>query len=296
MDKKKELSIIIVTHNSHKYIKDCLDSIINYSPFSPAEYIIIDNNSADQTVEIINSLDLQLTLIQNKVNLGFAKACNQGINLAKGKYVFLLNPDTQFLNDVLSGFFEYMEKEENEFVWCVGAQLYDEYNIPSKSFGRFPGLLDVISEQLGIKGMLLKIRRINSSLKNRNMSNPVEVQYVMGCDMFVKRDVFDKIGLFNEDFFLNFEETELSWRAKKYGFKSMLLSDAKILHYSGGSFPDLKTYLSHLWLGQLLFFKLTHSRIIFLMTKIVHLLGTFLRFIFKFDKDYLSHAKKILSI
>jgi len=114
--------------------------------------------------------------------------------------------------------------------------------------------------------------------------------------MFIRKSVLNEIGLFNERFFLNFEETELSWRANKAGFKSVILPEAKILHYSGRSFIDLKSYLIYLWYGQLLFFKLTQRHSIFIFAKSIHLLGTVLRLIFKFDKYYWNHFKNILSI
>ena len=248
------------------------------------------------TKSVIYKLSPSLKFIQNTENKGFATACNQGINLAKGKYIFLLNPDTELLNESLNIFFDFMEKKENDLIWCIGAQLYDEYNKPSKSYGNFPTVFDVVSEQFGIKGLLLKIPQIRSSVKQKTMNRNIEVPFVMGCNMFIRRSLLDKIGLFNENFFLNFEETELSWRANKAGYKSIVLSEAKILHYSGKSFPNLQSYLTHLWFGQLLFFKLTHHHFIFLLAKVIHLIGSMLRFMFKFDKNYLTHVKKILSI
>lgn len=291
-----EVSVIIVSYNSSNTIHYCLNSLFKFSPISFFEVILIDNYSTDSSVEIIKSLPFDLKLIQNNSNIGFARACNQGIKQAKGKYIFLLNPDTKLLNDAFSIFINFMKKKENEEVWCVGAKLFDKSGAPSKSYGRFPNLVDVISEQIGVKGLLLKLFG-NNYLKKRNLIKEQKIiPFVMGCNMFIRKSDLEKIGLFDEQFFLNFEETELSWRAEKLGYKSMILPEAKILHYSGKSFTDLQSYLNHLWLGQLLFFKLTHNRSIFLFVKLIHLTGALLRFTFKFDKNYLINAKKILSV
>ena len=290
------VSIIIVTYNSSNTILDCLYSIFKFGLDLSFEVINIDNNSLDKTVKVIKSLPFNLKLIQNNSNIGFARACNQGIKLAKGKYIFLLNPDTKFLNDAISFFLKFMEKKENEEVWCVGAQLFDEYNEPTKTFGKFPNLFDVLFEQIGLKGLLLRVFGKKYLSSRILIKQQLIVPFVMGCNMFIRKSALENIGLFNEMFFLNYEETELSWRAKKNGLRSMILPEAKILHYSGKSFTDLQSYLNHLWLGQLLFFRLTHSRISFLLAKVIHLSGAFLRFVFKFDKNYMKYAKKILSV
>jgi GT2 family glycosyltransferase len=291
-----QISIIIVTYNSYGFISNCLKSIFQNEYHFHFEIIIIDNNSSDKTLNELKKMPYKFLLIKNDKNCGFAKACNQGINVAKGDYIFLLNPDTIMINNSINIFYEFMQMDGNEKVWCVGAQLYSEDNSPSKSYGRFPNLFDVILEQIGIKGFILKyFFKINGV--HRTLINQVkEVPFIMGCNMFIRHQALEKIGLFNEKFFLNYEETELSWRAKKHGLISMILPEAKIFHYSRKSFTDLQSYLNHLWLGQLLFFKLTHHRFIFLGTKAIHLSGAILRFIFKFDKNYLIHAKNILSV
>lgn len=291
-----KISIIIVTYNSGKYLAKCVSSILKIFLINNCEIIVIDNDSSDNTLEILNLFSNSINIIQNNTNVGFAKACNQGIKIGKGKYIFLLNPDTELLNDSVSIFYNYFEKAENQKSWCTGAQLFDEKNRASKSFGRFPNLLDVFAEQLGIKGIFLKSSYIQKTMRNPKFIQPVEVPYVMGCNMFIRRSVFDDIGLFDERFFLNFEETELAWRAKNAGYKCMLLPEARIIHHSGKSFTDLKSYLSHLWYGQLMFFKITQTKFVFYLAKVLHLFGSLLRLLFKLDNFYWTHAKKIWSI
>ena len=291
-----QISVVIVTYNSNNYLLQCIQSILKSQVINITEIIVIDNNSDDKSEEIIELIATEIKFIPNKINVGFAAACNQGILLAKGKYVFLLNPDTILLNDILKIFTDFMEMDINKNVWCVGSQLLNENSQFSKSFGRFPNLIDVFSEQFGIKGLILKISFVRKIFRNPNLTKQAEVHFIMGCNMFIRSIVLEKIGLFDERFFLNFEETELAWRAKKAGYKCLVLPKAKIIHYSGKSFSNLKIYLSHLWYGQLIFFKITHSKTVFYTAKLFHLCGSFLRLSIKFDKFYFVHIKKIWSI
>ena len=287
------VTIIIITYNSSAYIYNCLDSLMKLMPGFGIEIIIIDNNSDDDTSKIIKSVPYQIKFIQNNVNKGFARACNQGIKTASGEYIFLLNPDTVILNDVISIFISYMEKQENLNVWCGGAQLYDDDKQPSKSYGKFPTIIDVLLEQSGVKGLLLKLPEVKKSIRQKQIKHNKEVPFVMGSGMFIRRSTLKHIGFFNEKFFLNYEETELSWRANRKGFKSIILPEAKILHHSGKSFSNLHTYLSHLWLGQLIFFRLTKSIAEFKFIRFLHLTGSFFRWLIKSDQFYLEHIKKI---
>lgn len=291
-----DISIIIITYNSSNYISKCIRSILEFQKSFTIEIIIIDNNSSDKTVKIIQETNQKINLLVNNINLGFSKACNQGINLAEGKYIFLLNPDTIILNDVFGIFYDFMKRKENELVWCVGAQLVDENNGFCTSSGQFPNFLNVISQQIGLTGVLLKMKHPKSTNSIKPFEAQTLVPFVLGCNMFIRKSYLDTIGLFNELFFLNYEETELSWRAYNEGYKSFVLPEAKIMHYSGKSITDLELSKKYLWLGQLIYFKLTRNRFIFNIIKFTHLLGSTLRLIIKFDFTYFQHLKKILSI
>ncbi len=290
------ISVIIVTYNSENYIADCIKSVLKYSHKCLAEIILVDNNSEDSTLAILNKFKDHINILTNDKNYGFAHACNLGIQASKGEYIMILNPDTKFQNDVLNYFISFIDSNLYNNVWCVGAQLFDDHEKATKSYGNFPNILDVFLEQIGIKWLILRIIPKSCIAKRRLHLRNTFVPYVLGSSMFIRKNVFNEIGLFDERFFLNFEEAELSWRAKKAGYKSMVLPEAKILHYSRKSFPNMKIYLSHLWFGQLLFFKLTKNHYIFLIAKILHLFGSAIRLIIRFDNFYLLHLKKIKSV
>jgi len=214
-----KISIIIVTHNSEKYINECIDSILAFSNSEMLEIIIVDNASTDGTTNGISRNYPTLNLIKNNHNIGFGAACNIGIKMSKSPYIFLLNPDTVLLNDVLSIFYKEMEKNQNEEIWCCGGQLYDEKLNPVKSFRQFPTIRKVFLQQSGFEYLKKKI--INKyKLDNKNNIGKKIIRdfFIIGADMFIRNSVLEKIGMFNESFFMNYEESELSYRAKKNEF------------------------------------------------------------------------------
>lgn len=290
------ISIVIITYNSEKYIQNCLNNVYSSEFNLKTEVIIVDNHSKDNTVNIIRNTYSSVQIIENRANIGFAKANNRALKIAKGKYALLLNPDTEISVDTLDKFYNFMENENNKNVWCIGGQLVDEFWQPSKSYGRFPNMFDVFFEQSGLKGIALKIFNKNWLSRIRWIEKSKKVPFVMGCNMFIRKDVLMKIGYFNESFFLNYEEVELCWRAEKKEFICVVLPGVIIKHYSGKSFESRQDYLNHLWLSQVLFFKLTRSRFYYGTIKALHLIGALLRYTLKFDKNYLDQIKKVLAI
>lgn len=126
------ITIIIVTYNSEKYICQCLDSIYRGNVDLTLEIIVVDNNSSDSTINIIKKKYPSIILIVNSKNEGFARANNQAMEIAKGKYLFLLNPDTIISHNALERFRAFLDKRTNADVWCIGGQLIDENGAPSK--------------------------------------------------------------------------------------------------------------------------------------------------------------------
>jgi GT2 family glycosyltransferase len=112
--------------------------------------------------------------------------------------------------------------------------------------------------------------------------------------MFIRKPLLDIIGYFNESFFLNFEETELSYRARKFGYKAVLIPDAKIIHYTSQSFLNKGQYKYYLSTGELLFFKLCYSKAKFFSVNFLFLIGTIFRFLTKFDSTNYNLLKFII--
>lgn len=247
------LAIIIITYNSHRKISDCLASVFSQKTSSPLSVIVIDNNSPDkdETEKVLSSFGYPaVEFVQNRANYGFAKAVNQGITIAKKKYhadnYLLLNPDAileencveQLLQSAKKGFpaglvAATILSPKDKSVWfsqgVVGWWSQKTYHVPSAG--------DHLMKDQFAGDHLIKVRR----------------HYLSGCCLLVKSDVVDRIGLFDERFFLYYEDADYSLRAQAAGFPIAVAPKAICFHdESQSSSKDGKTY--HLCKSGLLFF------------------------------------------
>ncbi|MEK7167612.1 MAG: glycosyltransferase family 2 protein [Patescibacteria group bacterium] len=222
-----KLSIIIVSWNVKGLLKKCLESIKE-----DFEIIVVDNNSKDGTKEMVEKDFPEAKLIKNKKNLGFAKANNQGIQEAKGDCILFLNPDTE----ILDGTLEKCLKEMDTGIGILGCKILNPDLTIQPSVRRFPTFLNILL----ILSKLPKFFHFKSLdhylAKDFNYDKSQEVDQVMGAFMMVKKEVLDKVGMFDERFFLWFEEVDFCRRAKRNGFKIYYLAEAEIIHYGGQSF------------------------------------------------------------
>lgn len=230
-----DISVIIVSYNTSELTRNCLKSVYDKTIDVDFEIIVIDNNSVDDSVKMIETEFPEVKIISNKDNLGFGKANNQGIEKSNAKYIFLLNSDTILINNAIKILFDFMEKDTNNDVACCGGALYNNNLTNQISYGRFPTiksllyyytLAKIYPETYKDKYFMAGI------LKN---DNPIVVDYVTGADMLIRKSVLDKTGFFDKDFFLYFEETELCSRFIKSGYKNMIYPEAKIIHLCGQS-------------------------------------------------------------
>lgn len=226
------LSIIIVNYNTKDLLKDCLQSIFKHIQNLDYEVIVIDNASSDGSVEMIKNDFLQVKLFQNQENLGFAKANNQGVKEARGSYILLLNSDTVLQEGDLSRVINYMDK--NDSVGILGCRISNPDGSLQLSCYKFPAMKQLLSHNL----FFTKIwpnNRFFGDYRKWPHDKLKEVDFVIGAFFLVKRRVFDEIGLLDEDFFLNVEETEFCLRAKKVGWRTVFYPNFQIIHYGGQS-------------------------------------------------------------
>lgn len=291
----KEISIIIVNFNSKELVRKCLLSIYTSTKNISYEIIIIDNNSDDDSVEMFQKEFPEILLIRNSTNIGFGSAVNLGIKQSDAEYIFLLNPDTFLLNNVLKIFYDYFESKGNGNVWCCGANVFDQNYANTASFGNYTSIGRIFFEQTGLN-QIFKKYFFKKYLEFPQICNdqPFTVPFVLGADMFIRRCVLEEIGVFDEDFDLNYEEAELSFRAAKSGYYSILVPEAKIIHYGGQSYKSKELQWLHHRRGEILFAKKCFSSYKYFIILIIYLLGTLIRLMIKNDGYELILLKYIL--
>jgi len=229
-----DLSIIIVNWNTKEYLLPCLKSIFKGGQGTGWEVIVVDNGTRDGSREEVKKVFPSARLIENEKNFGFAKAANQGLQKASGRYALLLNPDTQVENGAIERLVSFMDAHSD--VGVAGAQLLNADGTKQNSIANFPSL----GTELLNKSLLRWLFPTKFPGKGRNYSEPIEVDSVIGACMMVRRDTLDQVGLLDEDYFLFLEETDWCYRMKKAGWKIYHVPQAEIYHFQGKSAETVK--------------------------------------------------------
>jgi GT2 family glycosyltransferase len=223
------LSIIIVNWNTKEFLLPCLSSIFEKEKGISREVIIVDNGSQYGNVNEVKNTFPLVHLIENEKNLGFAKAANQGLQKASGRYALLLNPDTQVKDGAIERLVSFMDAHSD--VGVAGAQLLNADGSKQNSIANFPSL----GTELLNKSLLRWLFPKKFPGKEGNYSEPIEVDSVIGACLMVRRDTLDQVGLLDEDYFLFLEETDWCYRMKREGWKVYHIPQAEVYHFQGKS-------------------------------------------------------------
>lgn len=232
-----DVSIVIVSYNTCNLTLQCLHSIYKETNGLGFEIIVVDNASSDDSVSCIRERYPAVVVIESKTNLGFGKANNLGAKIARGKYLFLLNSDTVLMDNAIFSLYKYMESlPEDSKIACCGTSLLDHNKKIANSGGCFPSLFQEFSD-LGFRYLYPSFYR-NKLAVNRTFSGitEVEVDYVIGADMFINKSVFDQLNGFDERFFMYYEETDFFFRFKEMRYRALIIPTLHIIHLEGASF------------------------------------------------------------
>lgn len=229
-----KVSIIIINYNTDALTLQAVASVFKYVKDVTFEIIVVDNNS------VTTQLDIELASYPNtyffklEKNIGFGNANNYGYSKSKGKYIFLMNSDSYLINEnTLSVFIEYLENHKE--VGCVGGNLITASGEPNISFGNFLSVAKILHDY-GIK--TADKEHYNTNLATSILCNfvePTSVDYLTAAAMMIKRELIEKLGLFDERYFMYYEDMDLCFRYKEKGYLSVVLPSVKIVHIGGQS-------------------------------------------------------------
>jgi GT2 family glycosyltransferase len=260
---KKQVSIIIVNYNTKDLTKKSIQSVLDKTEGIEYEIIIVDNDSQDGSLEDLKkNFQNKITIIQSKKNLGFGRANNLGIKYATGKYIFLLNSDTELINNAIKIFYDYME--QNEQVGVCGGNLYDANYKPEHSYRLFKDNLFsyFLYNYLYLFHyyLIYKITKKKRNYLEFNYSNKVvDVGFITGADMFIRKNVLSKSGLFDENIFMYGEDSDLNFRIRNLGYSIKSIPQAKIFHYGSKSLKNV-TKMYDIWLTGTYYFYFKHFK------------------------------------
>lgn len=265
---KIPVSIILVNYNTSEHISKFLNSIKAFKDFSEYEIIIVDNNSTFNDKEQLESFKNQAGIIYNKENLGFGAACNVGAKFAKGEYLLFVNPDTIFIDNVIPELIKTLNTDPK--IGIASCALVNQNNELVYSFNDFPGMKYELTEAIG-SGTHKSIQNKLDFLKN-NSNKIFECDWVIGAFMFIRKTEFDKVGGFDENFFLYYEDTDLCKRIKDAGNKVVVIPYLKVIHTQMSSVRSPQgenIFYYHLNRSNLIY---SHKHFSFLMVLIIRLL------------------------
>ena len=230
-----DLSIIIVNYNVKEFLENALISIKKAIEGINAEIFVVDNASEDGSVEMIKQKFPDVNLIANSENLGFAKANNQALKLAKGKYILLINPDTIVQEDTFRVLLSFLESHPE--CGMVGCKVLNPDGTLQLACRRsFPTPWVAFTKMIGLSSLFPKSKIFAKyNLTYLDPDEVAEVDAVSGSFMMIRREVYEKVGGLDEDFFMYGEDIDWCYRIKKAGWKIYYVPFTQIIHFKGES-------------------------------------------------------------
>ena len=228
------VSIVIVNWKTPEDVLNCLSSIrrrdVNADQF---EIIIVDNESGDGSIELISRRSELLQIIENDRNLGFSRACNQGIARSTGRFVLLLNPDTLITSNAITNLAVHLEK--NEHIGAIGPKILNSDGTLQLACRRsFPNLGSSLFKLSFLSRACPNNKFISQyNLTHLDADSPAEVDCLSGSCMMFRRSLIDEIGVLDEATFMHAEDVDYCWRIKEVGYKILYFPASIIFHQKG---------------------------------------------------------------
>ena len=230
-----KLSIIIVSYNVKHLLKQAIDSLLFAAKGIDSELFIVDNASKDGTIDFLKEIYPEITLLANTANVGFAVANNQAITQAKGEYVLVINPDTVTQPDVLIKALSFVDNHPDG--GSLGVRMLDGNGkfLPESKRG-LPTPWVSFSKLSGLYKVFPKSKTFNRYYMGWvNEFETQEVDVLTGAFMLLRKSALEKIGLFDEHFFMYGEDVDLSYRLTLAGYKNYYFPEVYITHFKGQS-------------------------------------------------------------
>ena len=229
-----DVSFIIVSWNVRELLQRALTSVFADSADIETEIILVDNASHDGTVETVRREFPRVHLSANADNRGFTRGNNQALAEARGRYFFLLNPDAELVKGATPALLEYAEA--NPRVGIVGPQILNPDQTIQSSRRRFPTFGTALVESTRLQQWFPRNSWIERYyLLDKRDDVVQDVDWIVGAAMFVRREVYEQIGGFDESFFMYSEELDWCYRAKRAGWRVVYLPPAQVIHHEGKS-------------------------------------------------------------
>ena len=247
-----QLSVIILNYNVRYFLEQCIISVQKALQNLDAEIIVIDNNSSDDSCEMVKSLFPNVILIENKENTGFPKGNNSGVEQAKGKYLCILNPDTVVAEDTFEKVLAFAEKKSD--LGIVGCKLIDGTgNFLPESKRGIPTPWVAVTKIFGLYKLSDFFGKYYAQHLTENQTGKVEI--LVGAFMVMKRELYNEIGGFDENCFMYSDDIDLSYMALKKEKSNYYFHETTVIHYKGESTIRDEKYMKRFQEAMQFFYK-----------------------------------------
>jgi GT2 family glycosyltransferase len=228
-DAKDQVAIIIVSWNTREYLELCLTSLFRHHQNPGSEVIVIDNASGDGSVEMVQKQFPQVRLMCNQDNVGFAKACNQGILASSAPYVLLLNSDCELKDDCITPLVKILATHPH--IGVSGSILLHANGKVQKAGGDMLTLKKIFREQLLFRSAAIFAQDVGDLDQLYGANSFFKADFISGAALCTSRDVLQRIGLLREDFFMYGEDLEFCLRAQRMGFATVIVKKSLVVHH-----------------------------------------------------------------
>jgi len=276
-----DISIVIVNYNSLDFIKKCIYSIREHSEKKGFDYeiLVVDNNSNDGSVEYLKEQDKKndnFYLIANESNLGFSRASNIGTLKAKGKYLLFLNPDTRLVSGSFTDLIDFYDKKDKKGkIGIIGVKVLNPDGTLQLSPRSFPTLARQFYESYFLYRIFKRSRIFGSYfLSWWDHNSQMEVDWLTGSFMFIRKDYFIQAGMFDEDYFMYSEDSDLCLKLYRKNFRNYYYPGFVIEHSDSGiASRDLAVREVEIWRSRRLYFKKNYSAVYAGASSLLYLAG-----------------------
>ena len=294
------VSVIILNYNVQYFLELCLQSVQQAIQGLDAEIIVVDNNSKDESCQMVREKFPDVKLIVNNENLGFPKGNNIGVSQAKGEYLYILNPDTVIAEDTIKKLLEFCKETKN--LGIVGCKMIDGKGkfLPESKRG-VPTPWVAFTKIFGLYKIFPKWKLFNQYYLNHiPEKRTYKVDVLTGANMFLKRSLYLKVGGFDEGCFMYSDDIDLSYTVKQLGLHNYYFADTTIIHYKGESTVKDALYMDR-FREAMQFFYRKHFRASSFFDVMMRV-GTFVFVLFKpkgekqkyFPDEYVVASSKIV--
>tara|TARA_B100000959_G_C14930481_1_gene603433 strand:+ start:534 stop:1469 length:936 start_codon:yes stop_codon:yes gene_type:complete len=266
-----DLSIVIVNYNAKTYLELCLQSIYKTINGINYEVFVVDNNSSESIEDMMNKNFPDVNLSLNTSNEGFAKANNKAIKKCSGHYILLLNNDTVLLPGAVNVLYSHMEKSLD--IGILGPQILTKKKILQESFFKTPDLLTEFIQKTFYNKIIENKESFFGKRRYLKYQKEHEVDWITGACMMIRKEAIVDVDLFDDNFFMYFEDADLCCKVRKKGWKVIYTPLAKITHFGGMSrATNERKAAKEYRASQLYFYRKHHNKFTFILLKIFLLL------------------------